>query len=55
MFIQPFGDRQTNEGMKASAIHSYTLKITMGGMLIPEAYVQHSNVVVTPFSPELCL
>jgi hypothetical protein len=47
-FIQPFGDRQTNEGMKVSAIHSFTLKITTGGMPIPEAYMEHSRAVVTP-------
>jgi hypothetical protein len=48
---------QTNQWrhMQVSAICSCTLKITMGGMLNLEEYVQHSKVVVTPFSSQLCL
>jgi len=56
--IQPFGDRHTNEGMEVSANCSFSLtplKMTMCGMLIPDAHMQQNKALVTPLSPELCL
>jgi len=55
--IQPFGDRYTNEHMGFQPIIFFLtpLKITKVGMLIPDAHMQHSKVVVTPLSPEFCL
>jgi hypothetical protein len=58
VLIQLIGDRHTNKGIGVSANRSFSLtilKMAIGGIFIPDAYMQHDKVEVTPLPPELCL